>query len=190
MRKLGIPPTNHNYKRVQKMAAESGVTLQLSPGALASRGYVPPRTPAPPPATVRKGTLTEAAILNALIGAGYNVLVPFGVARYDLVIETADGFKRVQCKTGHLTVNGRMTFNLSSRSLEGVSRVYDGEVDYFGVFLPAAGSTYLIPMGEVAGCRNTAYFRLADDDAVDERSTAHYAAPYRLVAQQERALAS
>lgn len=123
--------------------------------------------------------------MNALIAAGYNVLIPFGVARYDLVIETAAGFERVQCKTGRLTSNRCLTFNLSSRSPEGVQRGYVGEADYFGVFLPVTGDVYLIPMGEVDGCRINANFRL-DDGA----GGAHYAAPYRLVAQQDRALVS
>jgi hypothetical protein len=45
-----------------------------------------------------------------------------------------------------------------------------------------------IPIGEVAGYRAMARFRLAGTG--DERSTAHYAARFRLVAQQDRALVS
>ena len=188
IRKLGIAVTRHNYKRVQRMAADADAKLASHPRSLAVENYAPPATPAPPPTTVRKGTWSESAILSGLIAAGYNVLIPFGVARYDLVIETADGFKRVQCKTGRITASGCMTFNLSSSSPEGVQRNYAGEVDYFGVFLPATGGVFLIPIGEVAGYRAMAHFRLAGTG--DERSTAHYAARFRLVAQQDRALVS
>jgi PD-(D/E)XK endonuclease len=188
LRKLDLPVQNRNYKRIQAIANDAGVTVQAPPRAVAVEGYIPPATPIPPPPTVRKGVRSEGAIMNALIAAGYNVLIPFGVARYDLVIETVDGFSRVQCKTGRLTASGCMTFNLSSRSPEGVQRGYKGEVDYFGVFLPSTGDAYLIPMNEVDGCRNNANFRLSSP--ADGRSGAHYAAPYRLVAQQDRALVS
>lgn len=186
--KLGLAKTSRNYKRVQAVAGAAGAELRGNVRACTGVGYVPPATPTPPPPTVRKGTRSEGAILSALIGAGYNVLIPFGVARYDLVIETADGFRRVQCKTARLAASECMTFNVNSSSPEGVRRNYSGEIDYFGVFLPETGDVYLIPISEVEGYRHTPHFRLAQADTAS--GGVHYAAPYRLVAQQDRALVS
>ena len=72
----------------------------------------------PPPVLtshpVDVGHRTEAAILAELVRRGYRILVPFGVnQRYDLVIETDEGFLRVQCKTGRLR-DGVIQFNALS----------------------------------------------------------------------------
>lgn len=106
-----------------------------------------------------KGARTEGAVLSVLLHAGYNVLVPFGVARYDLVIEVDGQFKRVQCKTGRLRGTG-LEFNVSSTPPGGKSRPYDGEVDYFGVYLPIRGQVFLIPVEDLAGLKREAVLRL------------------------------
>jgi hypothetical protein len=57
--------------------------------------------------TKRTGDLTEAQVMTALLGAGYNVLVPWGDnQRYDLVMEKAGRFHRVQCKTAYQRFGG------------------------------------------------------------------------------------
>jgi hypothetical protein len=187
IRELDLAETTHSYKRLQAIARDAGVTLLRTEHPVIC-DYRPPAAPPAAALTVSKGTRSEAAIMNALIAAGYNVLIPFGVARYDLVIETAEGFKRVQCKTAHPKSGGAMTFSVCSSSPERARRPYSGEIDFFGVYLPEFDRVYLIPIAEVDGQRKDATFRLRD--AAEDPGGAHYAAPYRLVAQVDRALVS
>lgn len=105
-----------------------------------------------------RGGLTEAVILTSLAKAGYTVLVPFGVARYDLAIDdrTDAGIKTVQCKTGRLR-NGSIIWATCSRhTLTHVRTDYRGQVDYFAVWCPEFGEdTYLVPVDAVGtreGC--------------------------------------
>jgi hypothetical protein len=91
-------------------------------------------------------------VLSALVRAGYTVLVPFGVARYDLAVDARDGsgIRTVQCKTARLD-HGCLVFrthSLDRRS--GTRHGYRGEVDLFGVWsssLPE--SVYLVPVNDV-----------------------------------------
>jgi len=56
------------------------------------------------PNTKAAGDITEAVVLAEFLGAGFPVCVPFGDnRRYDLVVEAARRFLRVQCKTASLT---------------------------------------------------------------------------------------
>ena len=105
------------------------------------------------PSTIDKGTRSEGAVLAALLQLGYNVLLPFGVARYDLVIETTAGFKRVQCKTAHF-FEASITFSTISKG-----KRYNGDVDYFGVHEPASGHVYMVPI-EAVGRRRSVYLRV------------------------------
>jgi hypothetical protein len=108
-----------------------------------------------------KGARTEGAVLSVLLHEGYNVLLPFGVSRYDLVIEVEGEFKRVQCKTGRLgRGGGSLEFNVSSTPPDGKARNYDGQIDYFGVYLAQQGQVYLIPAEELAGLQREATMRL------------------------------
>jgi len=142
-----------SYRRVQRIAHKASVSLL---------GYVPePEVPLglPPPlrgsapSTIDKGTWSEGAVLVALLRLGYNVLIPFGVARYDLVIETAAGFKRVQCKTGQ-KVGGVLVVSTISKG-----KRYVGDVDYFGVHDIASGCVYMVPF-EAVGNRRVMHLRL------------------------------
>lgn len=104
------------------------------------------------------GAHTEGRVLAALLQAGYVVAIPFGVARYDLVIETPKGFKRVQCKTGRLR-SGAVVFNTYSlgnvrRTGQYSTQPYQGSADLFGVYCPDTDKTYLVPVdGNVAEIR-------------------------------------
>ena len=98
------------------------------------------------------GAQTEGRVLAALIKAGYTVAVPFGVARYDLIAEMDDGFKRIQCKTGRLR-QGAILFKAcslgSSRRPGSYTSVsYVGDADMFGVFCPDTDAVYLVPIEE------------------------------------------
>jgi PD-(D/E)XK nuclease superfamily protein len=91
-------------------------------------------------------------VLAALIKLGYPVAVPFGVARYDLVVEMDDGFKRIQCKTGRLR-DGAVRFSAASLSSDRrpgyiKKNPYIGSADFFGVFCPDTDAVYLVPVGD------------------------------------------
>lgn len=102
--------------------------------------------------TKRTGDISELRLMHDLVRAGYLVSIPFGEDhRYDLVIEKAGKFASVQVKTGRLR-NGAVLFNCySSHAHRGgaACRAYTGEIDYFGVYCPELGSSYLIPVDEL-----------------------------------------
>jgi hypothetical protein len=102
--------------------------------------------------TLTKGNAAEAAVLNALVRRGFDVLVPFGEGQpYDLVVHLAGGeFLRVQCKNarwdrGCVVFNGRTTDHGRGRL------AYHGLADAFGVFEPTSGDVYLVPVSDVPG---------------------------------------
>jgi hypothetical protein len=108
----------------------------------------------PPKNPKAVGQLSEAYIIAKLIEVGYDVLTVYGDnARYDLVIEDADGnFHRVQCKTGRS--NGEyIEFAAASlyyhtragRTTHG-SRPYHGQIEYFAVYCFETREVYLIPI--------------------------------------------
>ena len=103
--------------------------------------------------TKRIGTISELMVMAALAHKGYRLLVPYGdSARYDVVIEDEAGsFSKVQIKTGRLK-NGAIVFNgYSAHSHRGrtSTRLYSGEVEFFGVYCPQVGRCYLVPAEEV-----------------------------------------
>lgn len=89
------------------------------------------------------GAMTEGHVLAALLSAGYTVAIPFGVARYDLLLDRSGKIERVQCKTGRLR-NGCVLFNTTSNREEGRTG-YRGQIEYFGIFCRANGKVYLVP---------------------------------------------
>jgi hypothetical protein len=97
--------------------------------------------------TKSKGVISELTVMVALARAGYRLLVPYGEnCRYDVAIEKNGVFQRVQIKTGRLR-NGVVLFNAYSSHYHrrGVTRTYQGDVDFFGVFVAEIGEVYLIP---------------------------------------------
>lgn len=152
--KLHLPRTAASYRRLQRLAGEAGISLS---GAALEQD-IPVELPAAlrggvTPTTLEKGARSEGAILAALLRLGYNVLLPFGVARYDLVIETTAGFKRVQCKTGRVIGDSIVISTVSK------GKSYDGDADYFGIHEPVSGNVYLLPFN-VVGNRRALYLRI------------------------------
>lgn len=94
------------------------------------------------------GEKTEAIVIAELVRRDYIVLKPFGDnQRYDLVLDTPKGFKKVQVKTGYLK-DGSVHFStasVSSNTKGSKRRSYKGEVDYFAVFCEETNKTYLVP---------------------------------------------
>lgn len=101
------------------------------------------------------GNRTEARVLAALLETYDTVLLPYGGnSRYDLAVDTPEGFKRVQCKTGRLR-DGTIRFKTCSsttRRPNGRMKDYFGDADYFGVWCPELKTVYLVPVS-VCGTR-------------------------------------
>jgi hypothetical protein len=55
--------------------------------------------------------------------------------------------KEIQCKTGHLK-DGVISFQTCSSSshCNGQKHSYYGQIDYFGVYCPENGKSYLVPV--------------------------------------------
>src|SRR5262249_16316917 len=100
----------------------------------------------------------------ALTLQGKTVLLPLGdYQRYDLVVEDAGEFLRIQCKMGRL-IKGAIVFypcSVDSRSKQGgcIRKSYVGEVDLFGVYCPEVKECYLVPVEVVPG--TGCYLRIA-----------------------------
>jgi hypothetical protein len=98
-----------------------------------------------------RGQQSEAAVLHAFVSRGIPVLQPFGDnERYDIVVEIADTFYKIQIKTGRLE-NGRVQFE--TRSSGTLTRNigkegYEGQIDAFAVYSPDSGDTYVIPISD------------------------------------------
>ncbi len=101
--------------------------------------------------TNHKGSITEAVVLAALARLGKKVLVPFGnYGDYDLVIDDAGVFKKIQCKTGR--IRGEvLKFNGGVHG-SGKDRYYIDDMDFYGVYCPDNGKTYIIPASECSKC--------------------------------------
>lgn len=99
-----------------------------------------------------RGGTTEAVVMAALAKAGYLVLLPIGVARYDLAIDRRDGtgIKTVQVKTARVQGGCITWWSASFRKETGQRSSYTGEVDYFGVWCPGLDDAYLVPVDLVA----------------------------------------
>ena len=93
------------------------------------------------------GNISESAVLNAYLKAGFLVSIPFGSgACYDLVIDAGMRFYKIQVKTAW--IRGGCINYKSQRRQPGseVRRNYrEGEVDYFAVYCPENESLYAIP---------------------------------------------
>lgn len=99
--------------------------------------------------TVAIGNRAEANVLAALLEIYDTVLLPYGGnCRYDLVVDTPEGLKRVQCKSGRLR-DGAIEFATCSSTRHwknGSFKTYYGEADYFGVYCPELKAVYLVPV--------------------------------------------
>lgn len=98
-----------------------------------------------------KGDITEAYVAARLMETGHTVLRPVGDnTRYDLVMERAGQFFRIQCKTATWgdKSQGSVLFAACSTNwhLKSGKRGYHGEADYFGVYFPPLGKVYLVPV--------------------------------------------
>ena len=97
--------------------------------------------------TKTKGDISEAAVLSALIKAGYVVLLPWGdKERYDLVVDHNGQFYRVQVKTGRYKNGCVRFFSCSKHARQGHRESYVGQIEYFAVYSFKLDKCYLIPI--------------------------------------------
>ena len=110
-----------------------------------------------------RGDVAEAFVTARLLELGKTVLKPVGDnARYDLAVEEAGRFSRVQVKTAYRDTQaaGCRRFPTCS-SLHHVGRGkrnYRGEADFFAVYFPENRRIYWVPVDQVG--RNVASLRL------------------------------
>jgi hypothetical protein len=100
----------------------------------------------------RKGDLSEAAVITEFVRREISVSRPFGDdERYDVVVETPEGdLLRVRIETGRL-VDGTVEFHGTSQHTNSTGNTYegyDGDVDYFAVYVHGTGTTYLVAENE------------------------------------------
>lgn len=102
------------------------------------------------------GDISEAAVVAALLKAGYNVLMPFGDRnRYDVVIEHDGKFERVQIKTGRER-RGNVVFNTKSSTRRNGQRHevgYNGQVEFFAVYDRSRDCVYMVPVDRCAASK-------------------------------------
>ena len=106
--------------------------------------------------TQKTGDISESAVITRLLRCGYIVLTPYGQNhRYDLVIEDADGkFWRVQVKTGWLDTDNTIIKFATASSYNHTAkqkgwRHYQGQCDYFAVYVEQLDKVYFIPVDVV-----------------------------------------
>lgn len=137
----------------------------------------------------RRGDVTEAVVVGALMRVGVSVSVPFGDSdRYDILADDAGTLFRVQCKTGSW-VNGTVRFKLYSSTVEEGNRVDQSysasEVDAFAVFSPRTDGVYWVPASETGS--GEMRLRVKEPAAKAPRSRINWAEEYRLEGRFDRA---
>ncbi|PGF15514.1 hypothetical protein CP556_04850 [Natrinema sp. CBA1119] len=98
----------------------------------------------------KKGDATEGIIKAEFLSRGIPVLAPESDnLPYDLVIDRESDLLRIQCKTASSNDDSKVRFETRSTRVkrQGYERAgYDGKIDYFAVYNPVIGETYLVPI--------------------------------------------
>lgn len=127
--------------------------------------------------TIDKGNLSEVKIYTRLVELGYKIVFPAHVQRWDIGWEDGDRLIKVQSKTGRIR-NGVIRFNSSSRGRTGGSRLYTGQIDYFGVYVPELEKVYLVPIS--ATSRNEVCYLRLDPTKNNQSTRIMWAKDYEL----------
>lgn len=125
------------------------------------------------------GEVSEGIVLAALLKMGKTVCLPFGNNQsYDLVVDDAGTFVRVQVKTGRFG-NGCVTFDTCSRNtITGARTAYAGRADVFMVYCPGTGMIYRVPVSE---CGRSATSLRVDAPVGGATSRIRWASDYEMV---------
>jgi PD-(D/E)XK endonuclease len=129
--------------------------------------------------TNKIGNISEAALLSALMLAGYKVLIPFGNgSRYDFVLDTLNGFKKVQVKHGKLN-DGVIEFRNYSTTYHSNKSYTKEEVDFYGVYCSQNKMCYLVPFSDTR--KGITYLRV-DPPKNNNKKRIRWAKKYELTA--------
>jgi len=125
-----------------------------------------------------RGDATEAAVIAKLKRRRLSVSIPFGDnERYDIIVATPDDrLLRVQIKTGWIR-NGKIEFHGKSQHTNATGNTYteyEGDVDYFVVYVPDLDSMYLIGESEFG-----TGMQLRVDEPEQSHETINWAEEYR-----------
>jgi hypothetical protein len=102
--------------------------------------------------TSAKGQIAETLVLHELTKRGFNVSIPFGDYRYDLIAEKNGKFNRIQVKyVGNLTKRSTIPVVLHSISRKGRIQYKEDEIDFIAVYCKPLENFYIIPFKDVAG---------------------------------------
>ena len=119
--------------------------------------YSPPivKLPMPPAANAKKdtsfvGSMNEARVLAGLTCAGFPCYIPFGTGKADLLIETSEGIRSIQCKKGRFMDDTQANFvaSVSTVLRSGGYLSYHGIIDYIAITTPGIPGVYLVPVEE------------------------------------------
>jgi PD-(D/E)XK endonuclease len=130
--------------------------------------------------SLRRGTISQTAVLNRLVELGLEVLLPWEpYLRYDLAYYVTEeqryfGFfvhrecrlVRIQVKSGRLKHDGG-SFVFSTQSLhyksktENVRRGYAESAEYFAVYLPDNSKVYMVPTNQAPKSDMELHFKSA-----------------------------
>lgn len=99
--------------------------------------------------TNEKGTLGQAAAIDKLTRLGYNVALPIGVLRYDLVAEKDGRFLRIQVKTICASADADiLRVRFYSKPWNAVPKKYrPDEVDVLVAYWPAQQRWFWFDLG-------------------------------------------
>lgn len=178
---IGLGDTHWTRKRLRARLEEIGVDPTQRHRATSIHDKVQPSThhfEGGMNHPVAKGNVAEIAVAASLAKAGFLVLMPMSVARYDMAIDTSEGIKTVQCK--HARVQGdRIIFSVKSiNPLNGKTRTYGDEVDFFAAWSSELDKSYLIPIEDLRGAGSVVALHTGTD--YRQSTGIRYAADYEL----------
>ncbi|MGW3608054.1 group I intron-associated PD-(D/E)XK endonuclease [Micromonospora sp. NPDC005161] len=167
MRQLGCENSGSAHNAAKRLAAELGLdTSHLAESW--NRRAVVPSSSLPFSAEESDAHLRTAAVGDAVswfLRRGYATSLPVEPTRYDLIVESDEGLKKVQVKSttsrdpaGRWTVGvGRLEYglrdNLDCNGRRGTTAYRPSEVDLF--FIVTSGpDRYLIPIEATGGARS------------------------------------
>lgn len=96
-----------------------------------------------------KGTAIELKLQALLLREGYNICVPVGSKRYDLILELNNQFYKLQCKSGTVK-NGALCFKAYSSLPNNKTYKYSKkDIDFLIGYHEQRNTFYIIPIEDV-----------------------------------------
>lgn len=102
----------------------------------------------------RRGEAAEAAFLAKVAGVGFGVAKPWGVERYDFILDSGHNFWRVQVKSTRVRLWSQYVVRIATNKLAPYNET---EIDFLVAYLVPEQAWYVIPVEMLKG-RNSLYF--------------------------------